>query len=73
MKQVKIPLSHICQYCKENEREKSCVYCTDCRLRMAKKEIEPDYVTEYKKKVKVCHLCKREVEGKYFCNSCKDL
>ena len=32
-----------CYYCKVQEAEEKCIYCTDCRLKMAKGEIKSNY------------------------------
>lgn len=63
-----------CYYCKTNMAEEKCVYCTECRLKMAKGEIKPNYGTVEKH---ICMVCKQEIKGsnqisRVICRACLD-
>lgn len=63
-----------CYYCKTRESEEKCIYCTECRLKMAKKEIEPNYGKPDKH---YCQICKEEITGPnqishVICRKCLD-
>jgi hypothetical protein len=60
-KQTKVP--HQCYYCTIKEAEERCIYCTDCRLAMARGEITPNYI-----RGKMCLSCGEDMGGKSMSN-----